>query len=325
MSASEFDIIQRYFTVTPSRDDVVLAIGDDAALLAPRSDRQLAITVDTLIAGVHFPETTSAADIACKAIAVNLSDLAAMAAEPAWLTLALTLPTIDEPWLAEFSQAFHNMTQHYGVALIGGDTTRGALGITVQAMGYVRQDKVLRRDAADVGDDVYVTGTLGDAALALRLLQSDLFDGEAKADREFLLSRLNRPTPRVEFALALADYTSCAIDVSDGLLADLGHITTASDCGAEIELSCLPFSSALLNVYANNTDSPDLQSVLTGGDDYELCFTLKPEHAEAVKQIAQTLDLRVTRIGSITASGEIVCRDQQGDMVGFSNRGYQHF
>ncbi len=325
MSASEFDIIQRYFTVAPAREDIVLATGDDCALLSPFGGRQLAITVDTLIAGVHFPENTSAADIAYKAIAVNLSDLAAMAAEPAWLTLALTLPAIDESWLQAFSNTFHETAQSYGLALVGGDTTRGALSITVQAMGYVAHDRVLRRDTAEVGDHIYVTGTLGDAALALRLLQTNLLAGEAQHDTEFLLSRLNRPSARVEFALALAQYTGCAIDVSDGLLADLGHIVRASHCGAELELSGLPLSPALLNVYANNAENPDLQSVLTGGDDYELCFTLKPENAEPVEKIAEHLNLRLTRIGEITESDEIVCLDQQGAAVSFLNRGYQHF
>jgi thiamine-monophosphate kinase len=325
MSASEFDIIRRYFTVLNTRGDVVLGVGDDCALLSPPPGKLLAMTMDTLIAGVHFPDNTSAIDIASKSIAVNLSDLAAMGAEPAWLTLALTLPEINEEWLQEFSRTFQHQAQTYGVQLVGGDTTRGALSISVQATGFVAADRVMRRDAANLGDSIYVTGTLGDAALALRLLRSDMFAGEHSEDTEYLLSRLNRPEPRVVFAQAISACARCAIDVSDGLLADLGHIVNASHCGAQLELAALPLSSALLNIYANNNEKVDLQNVLCGGDDYELCFTVNPEFESELQQLAEQHGLRIAKIGQITDSGIIECLDQQARPVSFPATGYQHF
>lgn len=325
MYTSEFDIIRRYFTLDDSRQDIVLGVGDDCALLSPPAGMLQATTVDTLIAGVHFPINTSAADIACKAIAVNLSDLAAMAAEPAWLTLALTLPDVDENWLEDFSRAFHKTAQHYGVQLIGGDTTRGPLSITVQATGFVSADRVMRRDAAKPGDNIYLTGTIGDAALALRMHQTGLLQSENSDNAEYLLSRLNCPEPRVEFAQAVSAYARCAIDVSDGLLADLGHIISASHCGARLELDALPLSEAFLSVYTNNSEDVDLLNVLSGGDDYELCLTVNPELEYEFKQISQSFNLRLTKIGQITDSGSIECIDQQGRLVDFTTAGYQHF
>jgi len=325
MQPSEFDIIRRYFTPDDSRSDIVLGVGDDCALLSPPAGKLQATTVDTLVAGVHFPVNTSATDIACKAIAVNLSDLAAMAAEPAWLTLALTLPDVDESWLEDFSRAFQKTAQRYKVQLIGGDTTRGPLSITVQATGFVDADRVMRRDAAKPGDNIYLTGTIGDAALALRLHQSDLLNNENSENAEYLLSRLNRPEPRVDFALAVSAYARCAIDVSDGLLADLGHIVSASHCGARLELDTLPLSDALLSVYANNSEDVDLLNVLSGGDDYELCLSVNPEFEPELQQLSEKLDLRLTMIGKITDSGTIECIDQQGRSVSFTTAGYQHF
>ena len=325
MSASEFDLIRRYFTVATTREDVRLGVGDDCALLLPPSGKLLATTVDTLIAGVHFPLNTSAADIACKAIAVNLSDLAAMGAEPAWLTLALTLSEVNEEWLQEFSQAFQQTAQRYGVQLVGGDTTRGSLSVTVQATGFVDADKVMRRDTAKAGDSIYLTGTLGDAALALRLLQGDALQGESSTDVAYLLSRLNRPEPRLAFAQAVSAYARCAIDVSDGLLADLGHIISASQCGARLELAALPLSNALLSVYSNNNENIDLQAILSGGDDYELCLAINPEFESVVLKLAESVKLPLTKIGQMTNSGVIECIDQQGRRVDFLASGYQHF
>lgn len=325
MSASEFDIIRRYFTSEISRDDVVLGIGDDCALLAPPAGMQLAVTVDTLVAGVHFPQQSSARDIACKAIAVNLSDLAAMGAKPAWLTLALTLPEADEAWLEAFARSFHDTAKRFGVELIGGDTTRGPLSITVQASGFVEPAHALRRDAARPGDAIYVTGTLGDAALALRLLGANLLEGESRTDIDYLQKRLNRPEPRVEFGHALSAYSRCAIDISDGLLADLGHIVQASNCGARILIDHLPLSNSLQAIYRNNADAVDIQSVLSGGDDYELCFTLDPNSEHDVLQCAREHNLRLTRVGDITASSVIECVDDAGRVHDYSVTGYQHF
>ena len=325
MSASEFDIIRRYFLSEQSRDDVELGIGDDCALLVPPSGMQLATTVDSLVAGVHFPLDTTPEDIAYKSIAVNLSDLAAMGATPAWLTLALTLPESNEAWLQAFADSFHNTATSYGVSLVGGDTTRGPLSITVQATGFVEPGTSLRRDAAKPGDAIYVTGTLGDAALGLRLQQAKLTAGEAGADVDFLLTRLNRPVPRVEFGRELTTFARCAIDISDGLLADLGHIVQASACGARLMLADVPVSEALQSIYRNNSESVDMQSVLTGGDDYELCFTLDPDRAESVIQCAREHNIRLTRVGEITGSAGIVCIGSAGQVCEYTATGYQHF
>ena len=325
MSASEFDIIRRYFHAEKIRDDIVLGIGDDCALLAPPAGKQLAVTVDTLVAGVHFPHQASPEDIAFKAIAVNLSDLAAMGAQPAWLTLALTMPESNEPWLQAFAHSFHQTAKTFGVELIGGDTTRGPLSITVQATGFVDSNKALRRDAARPGDAIYVTGTLGDAALGLRLLKANLTAGEVSADVDYLHKRLNRPEPRVEFGQAITAYAACAIDISDGLLADLGHIVQASTCGAQLFIEHIPLSNALLAIYRSHAESVDMQSVLSGGDDYELCICLDPNKEGAIMQCAREHKLRLTRVGVITASSTIECVDSKGRVYDYSATGFQHF
>ena len=253
-AATEFSLIKKYFSYDVERDDVTLGVGDDCALLNPPLGKQLAVTVDTLVSGVHFPEETSPEDIAYKSLAVSLSDLAAMGAEPAWATLALTLPNSNEPWLDAFSTSFRETLKAYGVQLIGGDTTQGPLSITVQLTGFVDVNKAMRRDAAKSNDKIYVTGCLGDAALGLELLNAhDLPD---QAIRESCVKQLNRPVPRVEFAQKLIEYCSCAIDISDGLLSDLGHILKASNCGATVYYDQLPTSKEFKksSAYLNDLD-----------------------------------------------------------------------
>ncbi len=325
MSASEFDIIRRYFTRSSCRADVVLGIGDDAAILKVPAGKLLAISIDTLVAGVHFPHTTSAQDIAWKSVAVNLSDLAAMGATPAWLTLALTLPTVDETWLADFANSFYQICDRYSISLVGGDTTYGPLAISVQAHGFIDAELAMRRDAAMPGDAIYVTGTLGDAALALCLLQSELLTEQPLDVAQYLLTRLNRPQPQVEFALRAARVARCAIDISDGLLADLGHITQASACGAEIMLDAIPLSEGLCALYREHDEQVNLESVLSGGDDYELCLAVNPQYENELMQMAMALNVRLTRIGMITVGEGVRCLDAQQREVRFSRRGYQHF
>jgi thiamine-monophosphate kinase len=237
--ASEFDLIARIRARVAGRDDVILGIGDDAAILAPPPGRQLVVAMDTLNAGVHFPMETAAADIGWKALAVNLSDLAAMGASPAWCTLSLSLPQSDGAWIDAFLDGFLALAAQNGVALVGGDTTRGPLSVCVTAHGFVAPRGALRRDAARVGDEVWVTGTLGDATGALRQWQ----DGETTDP--VLRARLDRPTPRIAAGRALAGIAHACIDVSDGLLADLGHVCAMSRVGAEIEVDALPVSDAL--------------------------------------------------------------------------------
>lgn len=290
MSAAEFDLIARVRARMSAHEDVVLGIGDDAAVLRMPPGRQLVVAMDTLNAGVHFPEDTAPADIGWKALAVNLSDLAAMGAEPAWCTLSLSLPAADAAWLDGFLDGFLALSALHGVALVGGDTTRGPLSVCVTAHGCIEPRAALRRDGARSGDDVWVTGTLGDAAGALRQWQ-------AGAVRDALLrARLDRPTPRVAAGRALLGLAHACIDVSDGLLADLGHICRSSGVSAEIDIDALPASDALRAAFAGD-DLRLLQAA--GGDDYELCFTAPRTARAMVEDAMQDVDVPVTRIGRV--------------------------
>ncbi|MCC6301554.1 MAG: thiamine-phosphate kinase [Gammaproteobacteria bacterium] len=336
MSSPEFDLIARHFAPpgAAGRGDVVLGIGDDAALLRPPSGMELVATLDTLVAGVHFPLDTDAESIGHKALAVNLSDLAAMGAEPAWALLALTLPEADERWLADFAHGFFALARGYGVALVGGDTTRGPLSVSVQVQGFVPPGAAFRRDGARPGDLIYVTGTLGDAGLALRLREASAIG--APGARAFLRLRLDRPQPRVQEALRLRGLARSAIDVSDGLLADLGHILRASGVGATLELARLPLSPAFRACLAavEAGGHPALRSfrpglawadlALASGDDYELCFTVDPAHRPRLEALAAD-GLPCTCIGTVDAEAGLRCRLADGTPYLPSRRGYDHF
>ncbi|MDQ1363719.1 MAG: thiamine-monophosphate kinase [Pseudomonadota bacterium] len=319
-AVSEFDLINHYFkSFACKRTDVLLGIGDDCALLQPPAGKQLAMTADTLVAGVHFPVNTSAFDIGYKSLAVNLSDLAAMGAEPAWAILAITLPAADESWLQEFMRGFSVLADEYGVQLIGGDTTSGPLSITVQLTGFVTSSQVLRRDTAKPGDKIYVSGTLGDAALGLKKVLGQLV---TKNSLVHCVSRLNRPVPRVALGRELSAISQCGIDISDGLVADLGHIANASGCAANIYLSKLPLSDELRNFYGNDVD---WSVIVAGGDDYELCFTLPSENELSIKVMADKCCMQMSCIGEIISGHGIHCFDAAGMEVVFENTGYNHF
>jgi len=319
MSLSEFELIRCYFQSSgANRADVILGIGDDCALLQPAAAQQLAVSTDTLLSGVHFFPDVDPKSLGHKALAVNLSDLAAMGAQPAWVSLAITLPSVDESWLSSFSNGFSRLAKKYNVQLVGGDTTRGPLSITVQVMGFVSPNQSLRRDAACSGDSVYVTGTLGDAALALQMLQREDIGNVPNG----LLQQLLTPTPRVEFGIALPKYTNCAIDVSDGLLADLGHIATASCVGVELQLDKLPLSAQYL---AGVEDGKSRSLALTGGDDYELCLAVKPEQCSNVESLAQEQGLQLTRIGRVVSGSGVHCVDESGRIVALETGGFDHF
>ena len=301
-----------------ARGDVPLGIGDDAALLRPPPGQDLAWSTDTLVAGLHFPDDTGAADIGWKALAVNLSDLAAMAAQPAWATLALSLPEADPDWLDDFLDGFFELADAQGIALIGGDTTRGPLSITVGVQGFVPADAALRRDGARVHDDVWVTGTLGDAAGALRQWQAR---GLQSAK---LRHRLDRPTPRVAEALALRGLARAAIDLSDGLRADLGHVLAASGVGAELDLGRLPTSSTLAEHFRDEAGRWRLQ--LAGGDDYELCFTAPASQALAIEQALAGAGGYATVIGRITREPGLLLRTPEGEAFDPGvDEGFAHF
>lgn len=306
-----------------ARPDVVLGIGDDAALLRVPPDSELAVSMDTLVAGVHFPLQTEAFDIGWKALAVNLSDLAAMGAAPAWATLALTLPQADRDWIAAFCDGFAALAQPHALALVGGDTTQGPLSITVTVHGFVPAGQALRRDGAQPGDQVLVSGFPGDAAAGLTcVLASALLRATAEAERAELLQRLNRPTPRVALGLALRGLATAAIDVSDGLVQDLGHIAARSGVAAVIEAEMLPCSPALAAV-GNATQRRQWQ--LFGGDDYELCFTAPPSALPAVSAAAATAGIRVSVIGRIEAGSGVRVLDADGAEVSLQRGGWEHF
>lgn len=317
---AEFELIERYFgAIARSRDDVAMGIGDDCALLNVPADRRLAVSTDTLVAGVHFPQMTSADDIGYKALAVNLSDLAAVGAEPAWATLCLTLPEENERWLTGFSRGFSELLNRYGVQLVGGDTTRGALSMTVTVFGFVKPGDALYRHAARVGDQVYVTGTLGDAGLGLKKI---LATTNGTTSLHHCVSRLNRPMPRIDIGMALHGKSRCAIDISDGLLADLGHISKRSDCGVRIHADRVPLSSELKEYYKQVID---WKQILTAGDDYELCFTAGIDKQEELQALSSQFNTPITCIGEITEGQGVHCVLPDGSLLDAGGSGYTHF
>lgn len=310
---AEFELIERIRArCNVARDDVVLGIGDDAALLEVPAGQVLAVSTDTLVAGVHFARDAQAGDVGWKALAVNLSDLAAMAATPAWASLALTLPGADAHWIDGFAEGFAELARQHRVALIGGDTTQGPLSITVTIHGFVPAGAALLRAGARVGDGVYVSGALGDAAAGLQQMHSQA-PGDAR-----LLQRLHRPTPRIALGLALRGCASACIDVSDGLVADLGHICAASGVRARIDADALPASVALREC----CDAPTRRGFqLSGGDDYELCFTMSDANAVGL----DAGDGAFTRIGQIVAGSGVQVHDAHGRDVAVSRAGWEHF
>jgi thiamine-monophosphate kinase len=315
-AVSEFDLIARIRTRAGRRDDMLLGIGDDAALLRVPVGHDLVVSTDTLNAGVHFPDDTATSVIGWKSLAVNLSDLAAMSAEPAWCTLNLSLPNADAAWLDAFLDGFLALAMQHRVALIGGDTTRGPLSVTVTVHGFVPQGTALRRDGARASDEVWISGMLGDAAGALRQWR----DGTT-IDVP-LRERLDRPTPRIALGLALRGIANACIDVSDGLLADLGHVLDESGVGAQIEPASLPTSEALAAAFDAATRR-ELQ--LGGGDDYELCFTAPSTHANDVIAAAAKVGVAATRIGWIEARPGLRLREADGSVHEAQRRGYVHF
>lgn len=314
----EFQLIRRYFsTASVSREDVSLGIGDDAALLQVPAGMELAVTTDSLLPGVHFPADLDPAAVGHRALAVNLSDLAAMGAEPAWALLALTLPEIDETWLAGFSAGFFALAKKYRVALVGGNVARGPLNITITAQGFIPKGQALRRSGAKAGHKLFVTGNPGDAAAGLKLIQS------GKADMgDACVQRFAKPEPRMAAGVALRGLASACIDISDGLLADLGHVLESSGVGATVLTAKLPLSKRLLELHGLDGA---VQLALMGGDDYELLFTAAPEQQPAVEAKLKAIGFPVTCIGSIEAKSGLRVLEASGHGMKLSESGYKHF
>lgn len=287
---SEFDLIQTYFNWKQESPSLLKGVGDDAAVVSVPADQQLVITTDTLISGIHFPEETPAHAIGYKSLAVNLSDLAAMGADPAWFTLAITLPEQDQQWLSEFSTGLKELAQQAGILLIGGDTTKGPLSISITAMGLADPKQLLLRSAAQDGDAIYVTGTLGDAAAGLAMIQNKLNHSNEKC-----IQKLNYPQPRYKESSLIRRYAHACLDISDGFLADLNHILDASKMGAMINLETIPLSDTLQKM----DQAEALTYALSGGDDYELLFTVGSKNQQQFEAFIQQQKLICYQVGVI--------------------------
>ncbi len=295
----------------------MLGVGDDAAVIAVPDNRRLVAAVDTVVEGVHFLAGTEPAAIGHRALAVNLSDIAAMGAEPAWATLSLSIPSNDAEWLQAFAKGFYSLADRYNVALVGGDTVRGPLAVTVSIMGFVEADRWLVRGGARPGDTIFISGCPGEAAAGLAVIQSTVKHSTPSAS---LRERFLWPEPRIELGRAIRTQASAAIDVSDGLLADLGHLCKQSGCGARIEVESLPVSEASRSCF---TQDECERFALTGGDDYELLFTVAPERMLDV-EAAIAKGVRCTPIGRMTEGRELLCC-RNGEPIVVPRRGYDHF
>lgn len=316
MPAGEFELIEKYLSrLGGQRDDVVLGVGDDAALLRPPPGLELAWAVDTIVEGVHFPVGLEAADVGHRVLAVNLSDMAAMGAQPAWALLALTLPDADEEWLRGFARGLHDLAREHGTAIVGGDMTAGPRSATLTIVGFVPAGQALRRDGARAGDEVWISGTPGDAAAGLAAL-----DGVLQAPAAVLaplIERFRRPQPRVTLGLVLRGVATACIDVSDGLAADLGKLCAASRVAASLDTTGLPLSAAMRGA-ADPARARRL--ALTGGDDYELLFTVPP--GTDCAPLARSAGVELARIGVI---GEGAGVRIDGEPAAELGHGFDHF
>lgn len=322
MGLSEFQIIRRFFTHRAR--GAVLGVGDDAAIVRGRRGKDLVVTTDLLLSGRHFRPDADPQQLGHKALAVNLSDIAAMGATPRWATLALAVPRADARWLGAFSKGFMRLARRHDVALVGGDTTRGPLAICVHLIGEVPRGTALKRDGARAGDDIWVSGRLGDAGLLLAALAGQV--PLSRLEQARLAPRLHVPSPRVALGIALRGIAHSAIDISDGLLADLGHICERSRCAAVVEMERVPRSATVQKHLARAVASAAL---LAGGDDYELCFTAARHQRERITRLAARLRLALTRIGSIVPPQRrrptVTVLGANGQALKLAPRGFDHF
>jgi thiamine-monophosphate kinase len=318
---SEFDLIRQHFTRATRHTH--LGVGDDAALITPSANMELAISADMLVSGTHFFADADPYQLGWKSLAVNLSDMAAMGANPKWATLAIALPGVNQPWLTEFSRGFFACADAFKVDLIGGDTTRGPLTISVQIMGEVPTGTAIKRSGAGVGEEIWVSGQLGDAALALAHMQGNL----ALTEDAFThcAKKLHAPQPRVTLGLALRDIANSAIDISDGLLADLGHILSQSNLGASIYIANIPHSEYLNIQLTSDLYHQKLSMLLAGGDDYELCFTAPTEKYAEIIHLSESLKLPLSCIGLTTNNAKLVVYGFDDEILDVKEAGFDHF
>ena len=316
--SSEFDLIARHFTRPAA--NAVLGVGDDCALVDITNGMDLAVSTDTMVSGTHFFPDVDPENLGHKALAVDLSDMAAMGAMPYWAMLALTVPTVDHEWLAAFAKGFFDLATEFNVSLIGGDTTRGPLALTVTIMGEVPAGAALRRSGAKAGHDVWVSGNIGDAALAVAHRNGKLVLTES--DYHEAVMRLYEPTPRVGLGQGLRGIATAAIDISDGLLADLGHICRLSGVGATVDVGSIPVSAIGAKHFASD---PGRSAIIAGGDDYELCFTASSNSRESIAEMAEGLGIPLTRIGQVKRGKGVSLLGPDGKAVKIDGRGYDHF
>ena len=315
----EFDLIRRYFDRPVLDDSVRIGVGDDGAVLAADPGCELVTVIDTLVEGVHYPVDLQPFAIGYRSVAVNLSDVAAMGARPRWMTLALTLVDANEAWLEGFAEGLYAAAQEHNVSLVGGDTTRGSQAvISIQITGDVDTGMSISRSGASPGDLVFVSGTIGDAAAGLELIKA----GDVSSpEQQFLADRFCRPTARVSLGRLLSGVASAAIDVSDGLFSDVHKLFSSSGVGGRIDADCLPLSPALKNTCG---DDEALQFALTGGDDYELCFTVRPDDEQTVMMLSEQCKVPVARIGEVNEGSALLCT-RAGNTIEIDHGGYRHF
>ncbi len=325
MTLNEFDIIATYFQRSSQHPSVVKSVGDDCAIVSPVMDQLLVMSMDTVVAGRHFPEAATPAQIASRAFCTAISDLAAMGAKPQWFTMALVLPNVDAQWLHEFSESLFAMANQYECDLIGGDTTQGPLAVTIQVHGTVPKNKVLTRDAAQVGDSVFVSGPIGDGAAALLLLLNSLELEED--DQAYLLNRFYQPRAQIETGIAILPYAHAAIDISDGLVADLQHIANASQVDIDVDVERVPLSMAYQHVFAQYENK--MQPALTGGDDYQLAFTVPENQIAHIQALIKKNKIAATKIGQVVQKRlekpYVHCYHNQQSFLLTGKQGYQHF
>lgn len=333
MSLNEFSLIKQFFTRQAQQSSVIKSVGDDCAILSVPHNQQLVVSMDTLVAGRHFPESATPYQIATRAFCTSVSDLAAMGATPLWFTLGLTLPSSDEQWLSQFSEGLFAAAKPFNMDLVGGDTTKGPLTITVQAHGVVEQDCALQRDTAQIGDRVFVSGYLGDGAAALALLQHKITASDKLSD--YLVSRFYSPMPQIALGQAIAPFTHAAIDISDGLLADAQHIADASQVSLVVDVDRLPIHPSLHDAMQKGMLGYERDAILswalTGGDDYQLLFTVSESQLPAVNALIEDKLIHATDIGRVVAANTGEQYTVQCAMNGApyspssQHRGYQHF
>ncbi|MGY3570506.1 thiamine-phosphate kinase [Vibrio paucivorans] len=319
--SGEFNLIDKYFSNRqPQRKDVLLSLGDDCALVKPPENVSIAISTDTLVAGTHFLASANPAWVAHKALASNISDLAAMGATPAWVSFALTMPEPDEQWLEPFCQSFFELADYFGIQLIGGDTTKGPLSLTLTVQGFVPEERALKRDGAEIGDWIFVTGELGDSKAGLEVILDPAKRSQPSAVE--LEKRHYISTPRVLVGQALLGVASAAIDISDGLISDLGHILKRSNVGASIDVSLLPVSDTLRAYLQDSTSAQ--KYALSSGEEYELCFTVPDQNKGMVESALAHCGAKVTCIGQVRPQGVLELH-QQGNPIDWQLAGYDHF